>query len=153
MAAGITQTFVRIVNTCYILTMLDIFKILLEKYPESFIFIWSKKNDFFVFLWSVLTNKNINYLQQERKMLRKLKMSLGLSTLGKVTYSGLVFSFSWYRIQNKTSTYKRKETLTKSCAKRGWIDGQTLSKVLIWPAAVHLSSFFSPVWTHVIYRW
>lgn len=40
-------------------------------------------------------------------MLRKLKMSLGLSTLGKVTYSDLVFSFSWYKIQSKTRVHMR----------------------------------------------
>lgn len=39
MAAGITKTLVRIVNTCYILTMLNSFKRLLENYPESSIFI------------------------------------------------------------------------------------------------------------------
>lgn len=39
MAAGISQTPVRKVNTYYILTNLDSFKTLLEKYPKSFIFI------------------------------------------------------------------------------------------------------------------
>lgn len=48
MAAGINQTLVRKVNTYYILTNLDSFKTLLEKYPESSIFIWSTNNDFFL---------------------------------------------------------------------------------------------------------
>lgn len=77
MAAGITQTFVRIVNTCYILTMLDIFKILLEKYPESSIFIWSKKNDFLSFSGLSLLIRKFIFLNRS-KMDKKFLSDLDL---------------------------------------------------------------------------
>ena len=50
MKAGIAQTPIWKVNTCYILTMTDSFKTLLKKYPMSSVFIWSKNNDLFLFL-------------------------------------------------------------------------------------------------------